>query len=131
MSISLTFGATTLALPEDLYWADEAWAHVEQTALRSVTGALIVSTMSRVAGRPITLRPEDDRSALLPRSTLETLMSWANVPGREMVLNLRGVDYDVIFRHHDGSAIEAVPFVHYNDVAATDLYVATLKFTVI
>jgi len=131
MSITLTYGATVLPLSDDLYWSDEnAWVPVEQTTQRTVTGALIVSVAARVGGRPITLVP-DDGSGLLSgytkRATLDTLREWASVPGREMVLSLRGVNRDVIFRHQD-NAIDATPLVHYGDTDADDNYSATLRF---
>lgn len=69
MSITLSDGATTLALHPDLYWSDEHnWFPVEQTVQRTITGALIVSVATRLAGRPVTLQPEDDRSAWTPRA---------------------------------------------------------------
>ena len=129
MSITLTYSGTTLNLPEDLYWNDEnSWAPVEQSIERSISGALIVSSATRVAGRPITLTPEDQNSAWMMRSLLDTLRTWAAVPGREMVLTLRGTTYNVIFRHHDGQAIEAAPIKHCNDVQPTDFYTVTLRF---
>lgn len=129
MSITLAYGATTLTLPEDLYWADEnSWAPVEQTAQRTITGALVISAAQRIAGKPITLIPIDAQTAWMTRATLDTLRSWASVAGREMTLTLRGVSRAVIFRHHDGSAIEASPIVHYSDVLDTDFYSVTLRF---
>jgi hypothetical protein len=129
MSITLTYAGTTLALHEDLYWSDENnWAPVEQTAQRTLTGALIVSAAARIAGRPITLEPIDDDSAWMPRATVDQLRAWAAVPGREMSLSLRGVNYAVIFRHHDGAGIEAAPVVFFNDVRSADLYRVTLRF---
>jgi len=129
MSITLTYSGMTLTLPEDLYWSDEtSWAPVEQSIERSISGALIVSSATRVAGRPITLTPEDQGSAWMLRSVLDTLRTWAAVPGREMVLTLRGTTYNVIFRHHDGQAIEAAPIKHCNDVQPTDFYTVTLRF---
>lgn len=132
MSITLTFGATALPLSEDFYWSDEnAWVPVEQTAQRTVTGALIVSVATRIGGRPVTLVPDDGGGLLsgyTKRATLDTLRAWASVPGREMVLNLRGVNMAVIFRHQDGNAIDATPLVHYSDVDAADNYSATLRF---
>ena len=129
MSITLNYSGTTLNLPEDLYWNDEnSWAPVEQSIERSISGALIVSSATRIAGRPITLTPEDQGSAWMLRSVLDTLRTWAAVPGREMVLTLRGTTYNVIFRHHDGQAIEAAPIKHCNDVQPTDFYTVTLRF---
>jgi hypothetical protein len=128
MSITLAYSATTIDLPEDLYWVDEnSWHPVEQNSKRTLTGALIVQVATRQAGRPITLQPEDDRSAAMSRATLDVLRTWAAVAGREMTLTLRGVSRTVIFRHED-TAIEATPFIHYSDVQSEDFYLATLRF---
>lgn len=126
--ISLTYSGTTLELPEDLLWSDElTWQPVEQTVERSITGALIVQSAARVAGRPITLAPEDDESAWMSRAVLDALRTWAAVPGREMVLNVGGVDRTVVFRHQE-QAIDARPVVHYSEMVAGDAYLVTLRF---
>lgn len=128
MSITLSDGIVNLALPADLYWNDEhAWHPVEQVAERTLTGAIIVQTAAKVAGRPITLQPEDDGSAWMSLATLNQLRAWAAVPGKELVLTLRGQDYDVIFRHHDGTAVEASPIVHYSDVQTGDFYSVVIR----
>lgn len=126
--ITLTVGGTTIELSEDLYWSDEfAWNPVEQTEQYSITGALIVSVAERQAGQPITLEPEDDQSGAITRDVLVQAKAWAAIPGQEMVLSLRGVDYDVIFRQREG-AITSKPFVHYSDVQTGDFYLATFRF---
>ncbi len=52
--ITLSYASTTLNLHPDLVWADENnWFPVEQSIQRTITGALIVSSASRIAGRPI------------------------------------------------------------------------------
>lgn len=129
MSITLTVGATTINLNPDLYWSDENDYHpVEQTAERTITGAMVVSAAARIAGRPITLQPEDDRSGATDLTTLTQLRNWAAVPGQVMELTLRGVSRSVIFRHHDGAAVEARPWIHYSDVQTGDRYFATIRF---
>lgn len=128
MTISLSDGAVTLTLHPDLYWADEnAWYPVQQSVERSLTGALIVTTGAMVAGRPITLQPIDEDSAWSARLDVEQLRAWAAVPGQQLTLVLRGSSRSVIFRHHDGVAVEATPIVHYRDVADEDYYLATLR----
>jgi hypothetical protein len=45
-----------LPLPDDLLWADEhAWSPVVATVSYLLTGALLVQSATRQAGRPITL----------------------------------------------------------------------------
>ena len=128
MTISLSVGLTTVPLNPDLFWVDENnWHPVEQTSERSVTGALVVQSATRVAGRPITLQPEDDSSGATSLAHLEQLRNWAAVPGQQMTLTLRGASRTVIFRHHDGLAIEARPWVHRRDVQSDDWYLATLR----
>lgn len=129
MTITLAYSTTTLTLDPDLYWTDEhQWHPVEQNTQRTVTGALIVNTAARIGGRPITLLPDGDNSAWMPRSMIDTLRSWAAAPGRQMTLTLRGVARTVIFRHHDGIAVEASPIIFYSDEDGSDWYKATLRF---
>lgn len=128
MAITLTDGIDTVLLDADLYWPDEnSWHPVEQTVQRSITGALLVSVSARVKGRPITLQPEDESSAWMLHSDLAMLKAWAAIPGQILSLQLRGVYYDVMFRHQD-TALEAVPVVHYSDVSDGDYYRITLRF---
>lgn len=127
--ITLSDGTTTLTLHPDLLWSDENnWHPVEQTVQRTITGAVIVSVGARIKGRSITLQPEDQSSAWMSRTTIEALRNWAAVPGKQMTLTLRGIAYSVIFRHHDGQAVDATPIIHYNDVEASDWYSITLRF---
>lgn len=129
MAITLTYQSTVIDLHKDLYWSDEnTWLPVEQTVQRTTSGALIVSSAARVGGRPITLEPNDDDSAWMPESVLQQVRNLAVVPGRVMQLTLRGQTRNVIFRHHDGVAVEAVPVVHYSDVSGADWYRLTLRF---
>ncbi len=128
MSITLAVGPVSLELDPDLLWADEnGWFPVEQTIDRTVTGALIVSFATRVSGRPITLRPEDDSSAWMLAVDLAQLNAWAAIPGLQLTLTLRGVARTVIFRHHE-TPMEATPLVHYRDVVDGDWYLLTLRF---
>lgn len=130
MSIILNVDETSVVLHPDLKWSDEfSWAPVEQSAERTVTGALIVQVAARTGGRPITLEPEDDNSAWMRRSVVEQLRNWAAAPGQEMELTLRGTTRTVIFRHQDGAGLEAQPVVHFADadVSSSDFYRVTLR----
>lgn len=127
MTITLSDGDTTVILHPDLYWSDEHnWHPVEQTAQRTITGAMIVSAAARVAGRPITLEPEDDGSAWMPLSTVLALRNWAAVPGQQLTLTLRGLTYTVLFRHQDGG-LDPRPLVHYNEANNADYYLCVVR----
>lgn len=128
MSITLSDGTTTVPLHPDLMWTDEfSWQPVEQSAERTLTGALVVQVSEKLAGRAITLEPEDDTSAWMTRSVIEQLRNWAAVPAQELELTLRGETRDVIFRHQDGPGLEARPVVHFSEMDNTDFYLATLR----
>ena len=127
MSISITDGTINLDLHPDLFWSDENnWAPVEQSVARTITGAVDLQVAGRVAGRPITLEPEDDSTSWMPRATVEQLRNWAAVPGKTLVLTLRGETYSVVFRHQDGG-LEARPVVHRRDVQDADPYLCVIR----
>lgn len=127
--ISLSDGTATITLHKDLLWSDETdWNPVEQNFERTLTGAGIVQSGLRVGGRPITLGPEDDQSAPHTRAQVDALRNWAAVPGKQMVLTLGGLAYNVIFRHHDaGGALSAKKWIHFSDVQPGDIYLVTIR----
>ena len=72
--ITLTDGVDSIILHSDYQWIDEHdWHPVEQSVERGLTGALIVQLGTRLAGRPITLQPEDDSASWMRYSTLAVL----------------------------------------------------------
>lgn len=125
--MSITLDA--LPLPDDLVWDDELteWAAIEQTESLSLTGALIIQSGTRQAGRPITLvlPPEHglcDRAHVLALDALAT----AN---HQHTLKLHdNRTFDVRWRHQDGRAVEARPVIDYADPDAATQYALTLKF---
>lgn len=129
MSITLSDGTTTVALHPDLYWSDEyEWQPVEQSVTKTLTGAIIVQTGTLQAGRKITLAPIDDKSAWMTKAIVDQLRNWASVAGKTLTLTLRGVSRTVIFRHHEGGAMDATPVVFFSDADSTDWYRVTLRF---
>lgn len=126
--ITLSDGTTTLALDPDLYWSDEyGWAATAQTVETGLTGAPILHLGLRQYGRPITLRPYDERSAWLTRADMAQLKAWADIPGKRLTLTLRGETHTVIFRHHDGGPFEADPVWFVADPDPTDYVLATIR----
>lgn len=125
---TLTYGVTTLTLPEDLLWVDEfAWRRVEQRRSFSITGAQILESAAAQAGRPISLEGGDDYG-WIDRDDLLTLDAWRQLPGQVFGLVVRGeASRNVVFNHEAG-AIEAVPVVDYSDVDPGDHYRLKLRF---
>lgn len=132
MSITLTKGTSALTLPPDLIWSDELnWSCVAQATERGIWGTLIVDAMARSGGRPITLTGEAG-SAWMARSTLRTLVQWAQLVGQRFTLDLRGQVFSVIFDHgsaEESRALVATAVAGYSDPEDGDPYCSlTLRF---
>ena len=125
---TLTYGATTLTLPDDLPWTDEfSWPAVEQRTEYSITGALIVEASAKQSGRPITLTANENRG-WISRATLLTLKAWAALPAQAFTLVINGGARVVAFDQQRG-AIEAVTVLpQLTDTDAADEYIPTLRF---
>ena len=66
-----------LVLPDDLLWSDEhSWSQTVATSAYLITGALLIQSATRLAGRPITLVGAPDM-AWVTRATVEQLRLWA------------------------------------------------------
>ena len=127
---NLTDGVTLL-LPDDLLWSDE---HVWSPAVASVsyllTGALLVQSAVRQAGRPITLVGAQDM-AWVTRAVVGALQAWAAVPlatstGRFELTLADARVFTVAFRHFE-TAIEAEPVTGFPARAESDFYRLTLR----
>lgn len=131
--ITLSDGVASVELHKDLLWQDEfTWNKVVQRSQRTLNGGQITQVAALNGGRPFTLAPEDESSAPTRREVLVQLRNWAAVAGKEMTLTLRGVDYPVIFRHPDDEngppAVEAKPWIHYDEMESEDIYLCTFRF---
>lgn len=117
-----------LTLPEDLIWVDEFdWTPIQQTQTYSITGALIIESGTKQAGRPITLSG-DANSGLISRADLKKLQTklTASTP---LVLTLNDArTFNVIFNHTQ-KPIESKPWIDYSDTDDTDFY--TLKISLL
>ena len=117
-----------LTLPTDLLWIDEFdLTPVQQTQAYSITGALIIESGVKQAGREITLSG-DNVSGLISRADLKTLESkLTQTPPLVLTLN-DARTFNVIFNHAK-KPIEAKPWIDYSDVDNADLY--TLKINLL
>lgn len=126
---TLSDGTASVDFSDDLTWTDEyEWHPINQTAQRTITGALIVSSSALVGGRPITLEP-DDQGPWHTRAQVYALRNLAAVPGKTLTLTLRGQNYNVIFRHQDtnSAAVDAKPIIPFNAPIDTDYYKVTIR----
>jgi hypothetical protein len=116
-----------LTLPDDLSWVDEhQWTPAVASASYLLTGALLIESATRQAGRPITLQAPDDM-AWVSRTIVDQLYAWASVPERTFELQfVDGRILTVAFRHQDG-AIEALPVLGFGGLAPDSRWRLSLR----
>jgi hypothetical protein len=121
---TLSNGSTTLTLDDDLLWADEfAWQPVARSVQTTVTGAVLVESAVRQAGRPITLRGGTDYG-WMTRADVLALRAWAALPAATFTLTLRGQAYTVAFAD---AGVDATPVIDVSDPTGGDYYIATVS----
>lgn len=110
-----------IILPDDLIWVDELeWTPVQQSEAYTLTGALVLETGVKQAGRPITLQG-DGESAWITRATLLSLYAKLTAaPPYTLTLN-DARTFSVAFRHGQ-APIQAQPVIDYNTPADADYY---------
>jgi hypothetical protein len=111
----------TIQLPEHLYWQDEIWSPVEQSAEYNTDGSMDVQVSTKQAGRPITLAGADDR-AWVSRETLLDLLAFASVAGKQMTYTHSDErEFTVMFRF-DEKPVSADPVFFIDPPEDTDWY---------
>ncbi len=131
MQLKNLFSGAVLSLPDDLLWSDEHnWSPAVASVSYLVTGALLIQSATRLAGRPITLTGAPDM-AWVTRSEVNVLREWAALPlgsntGRFVLTFVDGRSFTVAFRHADG-ALEAEPVTGFPARTDSDFYRLTLK----
>ncbi|CAN5753670.1 hypothetical protein BH11PSE12_BH11PSE12_08260 [soil metagenome] len=123
----------TLTLSHDLLWTDEYhWSPQVATVNYSLSGALLIETATRQAGRPISLQAPDDAMAWHPRTTVDTLYAWASVPGQQLHLIFDdGRSFQVLFGWADGAVIESRPVAGFPSYTADEDMHLSIKFITI
>lgn len=85
-----------IELPGDLSWPDRyTWNAVAVSSEYSLTGALIIQSSTKLAGRPITLEGADNR-AWATRDQVTAIQALQAVAGEEYTLIVRGETYTVM-----------------------------------
>ena len=129
MSITLTYKGTTAHISDRLDWQDEfSWSPVDQSSSYSTTGALLLDVALKQAGRPLTLIGTET-DAWITRALCSTLQAWAELPGIQLTLVLRGQPRQVMFDHAKGG-FTGKPVFKLQDGEQTldQLYLPTFRF---
>jgi hypothetical protein len=122
----------TITLPDYLYWQDEIWSPVEQSAEYNTDGSMDVQVSTKQAGRPITLVGADDR-AWISRGTLLDLLAFASTPGKQMTYTHSDArTFTVMFNFDGGLPVKADPVFFIDPPEDTDWYCnLTIKLMVV
>lgn len=108
-----------IELPGDLAWPDQyAWQAAEVTTEYSLTGALLVETSIKQAGRPITLSGSENRGWATREQV--TALKALQAAGTPCALSVRGETFTVRI-----VSVEAAPLWDFAD--ASDAAAVTLK----
>jgi hypothetical protein len=127
MSTTLTYNAVTVTLPDDMIWSDEYdWHPIVQSSEFTTTGALLIESAMKQAGRPISLNNTEDQ-AWLTKAICDQIKTWASLPGIALTLVYRGVTHSVVF-DHEKTAFEAYPLVFYRETVSGDYYIVNIRF---
>lgn len=127
-TIILSDGVDTVSLPGDLIWQEHfGWSSVVQQTAYTLTGALVVETATKQAGRPITLT-SGDNFGIIKKQQADQLLVWAGIAGKALVLSAHGNNYNVMMRHEDAPAVQAVALASgKNPLASDDWMQITIK----
>ncbi|MDD3328300.1 MAG: hypothetical protein PHW25_14555 [Zoogloea sp.] len=132
---TLANGQTVITLPADLLRTDaHGWSPVRQSVDYTLDGALWIDVSVAQAGEPITLSGGQSGElywGAMTRAAYAQLRALADAPGQSYTLTHLGAAYQVVWRHHDAPALDAVDVIDYADPTAAELVLPTLKFTVI
>jgi hypothetical protein len=125
--MSLTLDAITL--PDDLIWTDEFdWTPIQQTQSYTLTGALVLESGEKQAGRPITL-VGGDNAAWATRAQIDAL--YAKLTGDPvMTLTLHDARVFSVKWVHE-KPIDAKLILDYNNPISSDWYSLTIKLIAI
>jgi len=108
-------------LNPDTLWIDE-YDHtpLAQNMGRSLSGALIIETAHKIAGRPITLAG-DQNSGWATKAQVDALYAKLPVTDKLTLIMPNGQGFRVVF-NHAASPIESKPIEHWRIMQDGDFY---------
>lgn len=130
---------TSIELTDHLEWKDEfSWSATTSTHQYLLTGALLVQTSTKLAGRPITLE-SGSNAVYVTRQKVLDLLAWAETPDQiytleftneryvnEEEVEIPGRTFKCIF-DYTKNPIQADAIFFMTPYQATDYYKITLN----
>lgn len=103
---------------------------VAQVAKRTLGGGVYVSAINVNGGRICTLEATEDHG-WLTRTQLEAVEAMAEDAGGVYTLQFNGVEYSVVFRHHESPAVDFKPLIARTADASSDYYIGQIKLLIL
>jgi hypothetical protein len=130
--MKLTRKATgeTVTLDDGFFWSDEDWSPIKQTNEHATNGVLITQVGIKQAGRPITLKPANQKKGWIKLRELRQLREWQALIEEEFLLEFEIPDarvFNVIF-NNEGSALESSPIKNSPATSLDDYFNVTMRF---
>lgn len=131
MKIKDISSGVEVQLPRDLLWEDQfTWSPVVSEVSYSLSGAVIIESALKVAGRPITLVAPESAMGWVTKDVVDILWAWSSVVNRPLLLTLQFPEdvrtFDVVFRHAE-VPMEAKPVKGFTEHGAKEWFSITLR----
>ena len=122
----ITLGGITL--PDDLSFEPTAysWSSISSSVDRSLGGNLLVWENEIQNGQPIDLIALENRG-WISKDIADQLLSSASVIGATYILNYRGINYNVRFRHQDWPCLELYPIIARKEFDTDSYFYGKIK----
>lgn len=115
-----------IVLSSELLWSDEfANQNISQSVKHTLSGGTVVFS-TKAQSKSITLQSLSDQG-WIDRATVEQLQLISQVPNGVYTLNIRGVDYSVMFRHNEPPAFKADPVLHVANPDSDSYYTVEIR----
>ena len=110
-----------LTLPEQLEWSDKRQSQQVAQSVKITLGGTPIIYAQQLSARDITLQANEG-VCWLTQAQADAILAMAAVPGASYELTWDSESWTVVFRHHDGQAVDLSPiWPHF------DQFVGTIK----
>lgn len=124
--------ATTIQLPAELFWEDEAsYSAVESNLSVSLGGSSVIQSSERLASRPITL-VGDQSTGWVTQAVVDQLFTLAQIKNTPMTFtHADSRVFSVLFRHHEPPVINPEALLRPDVTDPGQYYAITIKLMVV
>lgn len=116
-----------VVLNSSLVWTDRHVSDsVQQEVKRTLGGRAVIFALPVSNGKAVTFQGTEEYG-WLDGSQVAQLEAMASIPGAVYTLHVEGTEYEVVFRHNEAPAFEAIPLVARLNEQVADYYACSIK----